>query len=114
MFLSRCLNNADLPTIRKELANIKNGKNSDNDRFHELELMRDRLLTAGPEIVTEVLVRFPHADAKELAKLQVQAQRDQPGVAKTTATRALFRYLRRLSEEKQIKEKSVEEADDEA
>lgn len=104
MFLSRCLNGADLPTIRKELANIKNGKNADNDRFHELEEMRDRLLTGGVEIVTEVVARFPHADAKEVTKLQAQAQRDQPGVAKTTATRALFRYLRRLSEEKPSEE----------
>lgn len=100
MFLSRCLNGADLPTIRKQLANIKNGKNADNDRFHELETIRDRLLSGGIEIVTEVLTRFPHADVKEVTKLQAQAKREPVGVAKTTATRALFRYLRRLSEEK--------------
>lgn len=98
MYLSKLLNGVDLPTLRKEMANIKNGKNADNERFHELEQLRDLLLTGKNEVVDLVVARFPHADAKELAKLQGQATREQPLAAKTAAARVLFRYLRKVSE----------------
>lgn len=100
MYLSRLLNGIDLPTLRKEMANIKNGKNADNKRFHELELLRDRLLTGNVDIVATVVERFPQVDAKELTKLQAQAVKEQPLAAKTAAARMLFRYLRKISEEK--------------
>lgn len=104
MYLSRLLNGIDLPTLRKEMANIKNGKNADNKRFHELELFRDRLLTGNADTIAAVVARFPHADAKELTKLQAQAVREQPLAAKTAAARMLFRYLRKLSEDKPSEE----------
>ena len=100
MYLSRLLNSIDLPMLRKEMANIKNGKNADNKRFHELELFRDRLLSGSADVVEAVVTRFPQTDAKELVKLQTQALREQPLAAKTAAARMLFRYLRKISEEK--------------
>ncbi len=98
-YLSKCLNGFDLTLVRKALLLLKSGKNADNDRFHELEVYRDRIVSGGLEVVEEVLVRFPHADAKELARLQSNIKREAEQGAAPTAAKALFRYLRKLSEE---------------
>lgn len=101
-YLSKRLNGFDLTLVRKALAALKSGKNADNERFHELEVFRDRIVSGAVDVIEEVMIRFPHADAKELTKLQSNIKREADQGSAPTAAKALFRYLRKLSETSEV------------
>jgi ribosome-associated protein len=66
--------------------------------FHQLEVLRDSLLTEGDAALAEAMAQFPRADRQHLRKLVRQARHEHDQQQPPRASRQLFRYLRELQE----------------
>ncbi|MDO5666987.1 MAG: ribosome biogenesis factor YjgA [Alcaligenaceae bacterium] len=104
-YAAKLLRHADLDAINTLLDTWKHGSKEQNDRFHRLELTRDRLIESDDE-VTKLIEQFPTVDIQVLRSV-VRAARKEQSTNATLAEnqapqrkhyRALFQLLKDLIE----------------
>ena len=66
--------------------------------FHELEALRDSLLSEGDTALQQLVTRFPNTDRQFVRQLQRQHSREVSQGKPPAASRKLFKYLRELTE----------------
>ena len=66
--------------------------------FHQLEQWRDELIAENDEVLEKLCQQFPEADRQRLRQLARNARKEQERENPPKSSRALFRYLRELSE----------------
>lgn len=66
-------------------------------RFHQIEIWRDRLLTEKTAL-TDYLADYPQADVQHLRQLIRNAQKEQAQQKNLGSSRKLFKYLREVAE----------------
>jgi len=93
-YIGKLMRGIDLIPIEQALAAIQRGGQLASARQHELEHWRDQLLHEGESALTELLNRFPNADAVQLRKLITVAHKETAEKQPPRAARQLFRYLR--------------------
>ena len=76
------------------------------DRFHEAEMLRDELVAGDEDAVSKIVARFPNADRQQLRTLQRTAQKVKIALGAPKAARAIFRYLKELSDDEAKNESS--------
>lgn len=104
-YAAKLLRTADLERIKKLLDTWKHGSKEQNDRFHRLELTRDRLIESDEE-VTRLIEQHPEVDIQALRSLVRAARKEQSNNAKLNEDqapqrkqyRALFQLLKDLIE----------------
>jgi ribosome-associated protein len=77
---------------------IHQGKQKNDEAFHQLEQLREDILVAGLSGVELAIARWPEADRQQLRQLVLQHQREVQRGKPPAASRKLFRYLRELQE----------------
>jgi len=96
-YIGRLMREADAQAIRSQLGRWNQQAAQDNARLHGAEQWRDRLLS-DDDTLTELLQRFPQADARQLRTLTRSARQEAAQSSPPRSARALFRALRELLE----------------
>lgn len=96
--IGKMLRSRDEDPIRQALDKLKNRHNQQVALFHKLEVLRDRLVERGDDVIPEVLNLYPHADRQQLRAMIRNAQKEKAGNKPPKAYRQIFQYLRELAE----------------
>lgn len=96
--IGKMLRQRDVEPIRQALDKLKNRHNQQVALFHKLEMLRDRLVAEGDEVIPEVLALYPEADRQQLRALIRNAQKEKAASKPPKAYRQIFQYLRELAE----------------
>lgn len=97
-FIGKLMRDIDTQPIAEALDAMRRPAKQQNQRFHELEQLRDEVLSAGAPGVELVMSRWPNADRQQLRQLVLQHLRELQKDKPPAASRRLFRYLRELQE----------------
>lgn len=97
-YIGKLMRKIDVEAIHAAHQDLLHGRQLHNRQFHELEALRDRLVTTGPDSIGEVMERYPVADRQHLRQLIVAARRERDANQAPASARKLFRYLRELAE----------------
>ncbi|AQA19812.1 hypothetical protein BST95_17730 [Halioglobus japonicus] len=97
-FIGKLMRDVDPTPIENALEALHKPAKVANEKFHELEALRDDVLAAGVNGVEKVMAKWPDADRQQLRQLVLQAQREKKNNKPPAASRKLFRYLRELQE----------------
>ncbi|HEY2453283.1 MAG TPA: ribosome biogenesis factor YjgA [Scandinavium sp.] len=96
--IGKMLRSRDVDPIRQALDKLKNRHNQQVSLFHKLELLRDRLVDEGDDVVAEVVSLWPDADRQQLRSLIRNAKKEKEGNKPPKSSRLIFQYLRELAE----------------
>ncbi len=96
-YIGVLMRDADPEPIQKALDTISRGRLLDAKQFEELERWRDKLVEGSEGILEEIVSRFPGADRQTLRQLVLSALKERAGNKPPKASRALFRFLKALS-----------------
>lgn len=99
-YIGVLMREADPEPIQKALDLIGRGQVQDMESFKEVERWRDELAAGNDAIMDEILGRFPGADRQKLHQLVLNARKEREIDKPPRATRALFRFLKALSEQR--------------
>ncbi len=97
-FIGKLMRKIDAEPVRAQLEAMQQADRRAAQHFHQLEALRDRLVTEGDAALGDILERFPHADRQHLRNLIRQAQQEHAKNKPPAAARTLFKYLRELDE----------------
>ncbi len=97
-FIGKLMRHADTAAIELAMQDLENGRALHNQRFHQLEQLRDTLLTEGVNAMDKVLEPYPQADRQHLRQLIITAVKEREQEKPPAAARKLFKYLRELAE----------------
>lgn len=97
-YIGALMREIDPEPIRSALDEIGRGQSLDAGRFRKLEQWRDGLVDGNDELLEEILTEFGHADRQRLRRLVLSARKEREANKSPKSFRALFRYLRELSE----------------
>lgn len=88
----------DPDPIRRALDAVSRGQRVDAQLFRTIEQCRDGLLDGKDELLEDIMNRFPDADRQRLRQFVLHARKEQELNKPPKSSRALFRYLRELSQ----------------
>ncbi len=97
-YIGRLMRNVDEAPIRQALEALKGTGREAAAHFQRLERWRERLINDGDAALSELLDDYPQTDSQHLRQLIRNARREQEQDSPKGAGRALFRYLRELTE----------------
>ncbi len=97
-YLGKLLRGHDIEAIQQVLDNFDSASREYNNRFHQLERWRERLLDEGDEALQELMQEYPEIDSQHVRGLVRQAQHERAREKPPTAARKLFKYLREVAE----------------
>lgn len=97
-YVGKLMRHADTAAIQLAMQDLQNGRALHNQRFHQLEQLRDVLLADGVSAMEKVIERYPQADRQHLRQLILIAVKEREQEKPPAAARKLFRYLRELAE----------------
>ena len=98
-YIGKLMKEIDDAPVRQAVEDKKHQHLSRTREFHQIEILRDKLLANGDSALPEVLAKYPRTDRQHLRKLVRQACKEQETRQPPRASRRLFRYLRELQEE---------------
>ncbi len=97
-FIGKLMRDQDIDAISQLLDQLDASSRQYNERFHNLERWRDRLL-GGDDATLEAFVGdYPEADRQHLRQLIRQAQHEAAQDKPPAASRKIFKYIRELDE----------------
>jgi ribosome-associated protein len=97
-YVGSLMRHVDTDPILKTLETISHGRTRKVQTFHQIETWRNLLIEGNDDLVEEILFRFPHADRRQFSQLIRNARKEKEGNRTSKFSRALFRYLKELSE----------------
>ncbi len=98
-YLGKLLRGHDIEAIQQVLDNFDTASREYNNRFHQLERWRERLLDEGDSALQELMQEYPDIDSQHLRGLIRHAQHERAQEKPPAAARKLFRYLREVAEQ---------------
>jgi ribosome-associated protein len=97
-FIGRLMRDQDTAAILALLDQLDASTRQYNERFHNLERWRDRLLTGNDQTLEAFVGEYPEADRQHLRQLLRQAQHELAQNKPPAASRKIFKYIRELDE----------------
>ena len=97
-YVGALLRQVDTAPIEKALEDIASGDYEKNLAFKKVEAWRDQLREGNLTMVEEILLACPLALRQQLTQLARNAKKEFEGKKGVKASRALFRYLKEISE----------------
>jgi len=88
----------DADAVREGIVRALRPRAADRAKLHAIELWRDRLVAEDEGALTEFVAQHPHCDRNRLTRLVRDAVRERELDRAPKSARALFRYLRDLSD----------------
>jgi ribosome-associated protein len=99
-FIGKLMRDQNLDEILVLLDQLDASTRQYNERFHNLERWRDRLVTGTDDVLEQFVSEYPSADRQQLRSLIRQAQHETAQNKAPTAVRKIFKYIRELDEAK--------------
>ncbi len=96
-FIGAIIREIDPEPITTGLALIDRGLALNNAAFHQLERLRNRLISGDSDSLSEILEKYPHTDRQRLKQLVRNAIKEKQAEKGIKHYRALFKYLKELS-----------------
>lgn len=93
-YIGKLMRDADCDAIRDAVNAIKAEESLNTRHLHELEQVRDKLISGGFNAVDALMGEYPQLDRQKLRQLVKTAQKERSENSGSTASRQLFRYLR--------------------
>jgi len=100
-FITGQMRKVDIEPIEEALNKIKAKSAHATRELHQLEHWRERLLSDDKQALTELLDKYPAADAQQLRQLIRNAKKEISLGKPVKSSRLLFKYLRDLFEDAQ-------------
>ena len=97
-FVGKLMREVDPAPVEAALESMRRPARQQKETFHQLEQLREEVLSAGVHGAELVIKRWPEADRQQLRQLILQHQREIHRNKPPAASRKLFRYLRELQE----------------
>ena len=97
-FLGKLLRDQNLEEILALLDQFDSSTRQYNERFHNLERWRDRLVADGDSALEIFFTEYPEADRQHLRGLIRHAQHEATHNKAPSAARKIFKYIRELDE----------------
>lgn len=102
-YIGKLMREIDLAPIELYFERLENSHDINTRAFHELEDLRERLITGDNKTIGEAIERFPTIDRQKLRQLVRNAQKErkintEQNTSENKKGRALFRFLRDASE----------------
>ncbi|MFC3121333.1 ribosome biogenesis factor YjgA [Agaribacter flavus] len=99
-YIGKLLRKADVAPIELALNKLRSAHQEDVNKFHQLEVWRDKLIQEGDTEIQAFLNEYPEGDRQKLRHLVRTANKENSQNKPPAAARELFKYLRSLSESK--------------
>lgn len=101
-FIGRLMRKIEDPQpIRDYLQELQTKNQRASAYHHMLESWREKLITQGPQILTEYFEAYPDAQRQHLRQLVQNAQKERATGKPKGAGKLLFRYLKEIHEQKE-------------
>lgn len=97
-FIGKLMRDQDTDAILVLLDQLDASTRQYNERFHNLERWRDRLVTGTDAVLDAFVSEYPDADRQQLRSLIRQAQHETAHNKPPASTRKIFKYIRELDE----------------
>ncbi len=97
-YIGKLMRKYDPEPIREALRHIELGSYKKAVAFKELERWRDELTAGSVTLIEDILKKRPGADRQRLSQLARNARNEALKNKPPKAARALFRYLKEISE----------------
>jgi ribosome-associated protein len=97
-FIGKLMRDQDIDAINALLDQLDASSRQYNERFHNLERWRDRLIDGTDEVLEKFVQEFPEADRQQLRSLIRQAQHELARNKAPSSSRKIFKYIRELDE----------------
>lgn len=97
-YIGKVMRNLDAEPIERALTDLHQQRQHETGSFHQLEILRDKLLAEGPSAIEAVVDKFASADRQHLRQLLRTHQRESAAGKPPAASRKIFKYLRELSD----------------
>ena len=97
-YIGALMREADISSIQKSLELIELGQRLNIQQVLKIEKWRDELISGNREIFNELSLAFPDLDRQHLNQLIRNAQHEEKTEKPPKSSRALYQYLRDLSE----------------
>ncbi|MEE1923121.1 ribosome biogenesis factor YjgA [Pseudomonas sp. 148P] len=97
-FIGKLMRDQDLDAINALLDQLDASSHQYNERFHNLERWRDRLIGGSDDVLDKFVQEYPDADRQQLRSQIRQAQHEAKTNKPPSAARKLFKYIRDLDE----------------
>lgn len=94
LFIGKLLRVRDLDPIEQALKQLEMHHQQNTAKFHQLEMLRDKLLGGGDAEIQETLEEYPFLERQKLRQLLRTAQKEQSQNKPPAAARELFQYLK--------------------
>ncbi|MCY7297338.1 ribosome biogenesis factor YjgA [Alteromonas sp. a30] len=93
-FIGKLLRKRDLTEIEEGLLKLQMHHQQNTAQFHELELLRDKLIAEGDKAIQETLETYPGLERQKLRQLLRQIEKEKQQEKPPAAARELFQYLK--------------------
>lgn len=97
-FIGKLMRDQDLDAILVLLDQLDASTRQYNERFHNLERWRDRLIAGGDDVLESFVGDYPDTDRQHLRQLIRQAQHETAHNKPPATSRKIFKYIRELDE----------------
>ncbi|MBP5103285.1 ribosome biogenesis factor YjgA [Pseudomonas protegens] len=97
-FIGKLMRDQDTDAILQLLDQLDASTRQYNERFHNLERWRDRLIGGGDDVLEKFVGEYPDADRQQLRSLIRQAQHELAHNKAPASSRKIFKYIRELDE----------------
>lgn len=96
-YIGKLMRAFDPEPIREFMHRIELGSQEKALAFKKLEKWRDELMAGNKSLIENILAECPDADRQQLSQLARNARNEMLGNKPPKSSRALFRYLKRIS-----------------
>ncbi|TPW15256.1 MAG: hypothetical protein FD130_1235 [Halothiobacillaceae bacterium] len=101
-YIGRLMRESDTGPLLIAFDKLKKNDERRTALFHQLERLRDRLLSEGDEAIGDLLERYPQADRAQVRQLTRNAAAESARQQPPKSARQLFTYLRSLAEQDEV------------
>ena len=98
-FIGGMLRDIDTEPIEKAINYIDQVHYEQARAFKKIEEWRDKLKAGNMDLINEIMEKCPMAERQQLSQLARNAKKEAEQNKGTKASKALFRYLKKVSEE---------------
>lgn len=92
--IGKMLRNREVEPILFALEKLKAPHIASNQRFHQLETLRDQILSQGDSAIQQAVEKYPNLDRQKLRQLHRQAVKQKEAEKSPIAAREIFQYLK--------------------
>lgn len=103
-YTAKLMSKINVAPIQKIVDSLDASSAAYVQKFHQLEIWRERLISGGEDVYQEILARFPRCDRQQLRQLTRSAIAEQEKGDHQVQFRKLFQFLKKLENDQEDSE----------